>query len=78
LKKRRRISKKRCGRRAYKILKKRENLRKRKKSSEGKNNRERLDEEVVIVKNASPVLGAHAGSGAVAVAILKHPNYCGS
>jgi DegV family protein with EDD domain len=35
--------------------------------------RERLDKEVVMVKNASPVLGAHAGPGAVAVAILKNP-----
>jgi fatty acid-binding protein DegV len=34
--------------------------------------REHLDIEVVMVKNASPVLGAHAGPGAVAVAILKN------
>jgi DegV family protein with EDD domain len=38
--------------------------------------RERLDEKVVMVRNASPVLGAHAGPGAVAVAILRHPDYC--
>lgn len=37
--------------------------------------RERLDEEVVMVKNASPVLGAHVGPGAVAVAILNRPDY---
>lgn len=37
--------------------------------------RERLDIEVVMVKNASPVLGAHAGPGAVAVAILNHSDY---
>jgi fatty acid-binding protein DegV len=36
--------------------------------------RERLNIEVAMVKNASPVLGAHAGPGAVAVAILKHPD----
>ena len=43
-----------------------------------KNIRERLNKEVAMVKNASPVLGAHAGPGAVAVAILKHTDYCGS
>jgi DegV family protein with EDD domain len=36
--------------------------------------RERLGVEVDMVKNASPVLGAHTGPGAVAVAILKHPD----
>lgn len=36
--------------------------------------RTKLGTEVVMVMNASPVLGAHAGPGAVAVAILKHPD----
>jgi DegV family protein with EDD domain len=38
--------------------------------------RDRLNIEVDMVRNASPVLGAHAGPGAVAVAILTHPDYC--